>query len=51
MVQYHTSAFDVLMKFINHFASGLVAVEIQPYLAGAFLNGIGEMMAELDLLQ
>ena len=30
VVQHQTSAVDVLTDFINHLASGLVPVEIQP---------------------
>ena len=43
-VQIHnqTDALEVLTAFVNHISSGKVPSEIQPFLAGAFLIGIGK---------
>ena len=41
-VHHQTDALEILTAFVNHMASGKVPPDIQPYLAGAFLIGIGK---------
>ena len=43
-VQVHnqTPALDILTDFINHLSKGLVPLDIQPFIAGAFLIGLSK---------
>ena len=41
-VQNQTSTLEILTDFVNHLAKGLVPSDVQPFIAGAFLVGIGK---------
>ena len=42
LVNNQTSALETLTAFVNFLAKGMAPIEVQPFLAGAFLVGLGK---------